>query len=90
MINRITVERNYWKAKVEAVRDGRMFIRNERYERRKNYPHKPTSIAFVGNFDEIIRGIHCYINNSLYICPVKLKHFSYEHQEHLRYSNKPD
>lgn len=36
MINRITTERNYWKAKVEAVREGRMFIRNERYERRKN------------------------------------------------------
>ena len=36
MINRITVERNYWEAKVEAARDGRMFIRNERYERRKN------------------------------------------------------
>lgn len=36
MINRITVERNYWKAKVEAARDNRMFIRNERYERRKN------------------------------------------------------
>lgn len=36
MINRITTERNYWKAKVEAARDGRIFIRNERYERRKN------------------------------------------------------
>lgn len=36
LINRITAERNYWKAKVEAARDGRMFIRNERYERRKN------------------------------------------------------
>lgn len=36
MINRITVERNYWKAKVEAAREGKIFIRNERYERRKN------------------------------------------------------
>jgi hypothetical protein len=36
MINRVTVERNYWEAKIEAAREGKMFIRNERYERRKN------------------------------------------------------
>lgn len=36
LINRTTAERNYWRAKVEAIRENRMFIRNERYERRKN------------------------------------------------------
>lgn len=36
LINRITAERNYWRAKVEALHEGRMFIRNERYERRKD------------------------------------------------------
>lgn len=35
LINRITAERDYWKAKVEALHENRMFIRNERYERRK-------------------------------------------------------
>lgn len=36
LINRITAERNYWKAKVEAQLEGKPFIENERYERRKN------------------------------------------------------
>jgi hypothetical protein len=36
LINRITAERDYWRAKVEALHENRMFIRNERYERRKN------------------------------------------------------
>ena len=36
LINRITAERDYWKAKVEALHENIMFIRNERYERRKN------------------------------------------------------
>lgn len=36
LINRITAERNYWKAKVKAFHENRMFIRNERYECRKN------------------------------------------------------
>jgi hypothetical protein len=36
LINRITAERDYWRAKVEALHEGKWFIRNERYERRKN------------------------------------------------------
>lgn len=36
LINRITAERDYWKEKVEALYENRMFIRNERYERRRN------------------------------------------------------
>lgn len=37
LINRITAERDYWKAKVdEAQLEGKPFIENERYERRKN------------------------------------------------------
>lgn len=36
LTNRITAERNYWRAKVEALHENRMFIRNERYERRRN------------------------------------------------------
>lgn len=42
LINRITAERDYWRAKVEALHKNRMFIRNERYERRK---HKITRIS---------------------------------------------
>lgn len=42
LINRITAERDYWIAKVEALHENRMFIRNERYERRK---HKITRIS---------------------------------------------
>ena len=42
LVNRITAERNYWRAKVEAIRENRMFIENERYERRK---HKITRIS---------------------------------------------
>lgn len=36
LINRITAERNYWRAKVEALHEGKPFVENERYERRKN------------------------------------------------------
>lgn len=36
LINRITAERDYWKAKVEALHEGKPFVENERYERRKN------------------------------------------------------
>ena len=36
LISRITAERNYWRAKAEALHENRMFIRNEQYERRKN------------------------------------------------------
>lgn len=42
LVNRITAERDYCKAKVEALHENRMFIRNERYERRK---HKITRIS---------------------------------------------
>lgn len=36
LINRTTAERDYWKAKVEALHEGKPFVENERYERRKN------------------------------------------------------
>lgn len=42
LINRITAERDYWRAKIEALHENRMFIRNEQYERRK---HKITRIS---------------------------------------------
>ena len=42
LINRITAERNYWRANVEALHENRMFIRNERNEHRK---HKITRIS---------------------------------------------
>lgn len=41
LINRITAERDYWKAKVEALHENKC-SRNERYERRK---HKITRIS---------------------------------------------
>lgn len=42
LINRITAERDYWKEKVEAQLEGKPFVENERYERRK---HKITRIS---------------------------------------------
>ena len=42
LINRITAERDYWKAKVEALHNQQPFIENERYERRR---HKITRIS---------------------------------------------
>lgn len=36
LINRITAERDYWEEKVEAQLEGKPFVENERYERRKN------------------------------------------------------
>lgn len=42
LTNRITAERDYWKEKVEAQLEGKPFVENERYERRK---HKITRIA---------------------------------------------
>lgn len=36
LVNRITAERDYWKEKVEAQLEGKPFVENERYERRKN------------------------------------------------------
>lgn len=42
LINRITAERDYWKEKVEAQLEGKPFVENERYERRK---HKFTRIS---------------------------------------------
>lgn len=42
LTNRITAERDYWKAKVEAQLEGKPFVENERYERRK---HKITRIS---------------------------------------------
>lgn len=36
LTNRITAERDYWKAKVEAQLEGKPFVENERYERRKH------------------------------------------------------
>lgn len=35
LTNRITAERDYWKEKVEAQLEGKPFVENERYERRK-------------------------------------------------------
>lgn len=42
LVNRITVERNYLRAKCEALHSNQPFIENERYERRK---HKITRIS---------------------------------------------
>lgn len=42
LINRITAEIDYWKEKVEAQLEGKPFVENERYERRK---HKITRIS---------------------------------------------
>lgn len=42
LVSRITAERDYWKAKVEAQLEGKPFVENERYERRK---HKITRIS---------------------------------------------
>lgn len=42
LVNRITVERNYWRAKCEALHSHQPFIENERYERRR---HKITHIS---------------------------------------------
>lgn len=36
LVNRITAERDYWKEKVEAQLEGKPFVENERYERRKH------------------------------------------------------
>ena len=36
LINRITDERDYWNAKAEALHEGKPFVENEQYERRKN------------------------------------------------------
>lgn len=36
LVNRITAERDYWKEKGEAQLEGKPFVENERYERRKN------------------------------------------------------
>lgn len=35
LVNRITVERNYWRAKCEALHSNQPLIKNERYERRE-------------------------------------------------------
>lgn len=35
LVNRITDERNYWKAKCAALHSNQPFIENERYERRR-------------------------------------------------------
>lgn len=56
LVNRITVERNYLRAKCEALHSNQPFIENERYERRK---HKITRISrpqqpVWKNFDEFI------------------------------------
>lgn len=42
LANRITDERNYWRAKCEALHSNQPFIENERYERRR---HKITRIS---------------------------------------------
>lgn len=42
LVSRDTAERDYWKAKVEALHEGKPFVENERYERRK---HKITRIS---------------------------------------------
>lgn len=35
LVNRITDERNYWRAKCEALHSQQPFAENERYERRR-------------------------------------------------------
>lgn len=42
LVSRITTERNYWRAKVEALHEGKPFVENERYERRR---HKITRLS---------------------------------------------
>lgn len=52
LVNRITAERDYWKEKVEAQLEGKPFVENERYERRKHKIHsyKPTPVACLEKF----------------------------------------
>lgn len=52
LVNRITAERDYWKEKVEAQLEGKPFVENERYERRKHkiIPYKPTPVACLEKF----------------------------------------
>lgn len=80
LVNRITVERNYWRAKCEALHSNQPFIENERYERRRHKitrisrPKWPVSEKFEENIGKLF-GMS--INATIFVPSNNLKSFGY-------------